>query len=64
MIVPERIGHITTGQIAKETIDWLNSPSRLAGVKEDLQALRGDKGATEKFCLEIINLLEDKNLLN
>ena len=64
MVVPERIGHITTTQIAKETIDWLNSPSRLSGQKEDLQALRGNKGATHKFCQEIISLLEEKKLLN
>ena len=64
MIVPERIGHITTSQIAEETIDWLNSPSRLSGQKEDLQALRGKKGATQKFCKEIINLLEAKKMLS
>ncbi len=64
MIVPERIGHITTAQIAEEAIDWLNSPSRLSGQKKDLQALRGNKGATEKFCQEIINLLAEKKLLN
>ena len=63
MIVPERIGNITTSQIAKEIIDWLNAPSRLAGQKKDLQALRGSKGATKKFCQEIINLLAEKNLL-
>ena len=54
----KELGHITTAQIAEETIDWLNSPSRLSGQKEDLQALRGLKGATKKFCQEIINLLE------
>ena len=64
MIVPERIGHITTAQIAEETIDWLNSPARLSGQKEDLQALRGVKGAAKKFCQEIINLLEEKKLLS
>ena len=63
MIVPERIGHITTAQIAEETIEWLNSPSRLSGQKEDLQAVRGVKGATKKFCQEIISLLEEKKLL-
>ena len=63
MIVPERIGNITPSQIAKETIDWLNSPSRLSGQKQDLQALRGNKGATKKFCQQIINLLEEKKLL-
>ena len=64
MIVPERIGHITTTQIAHETIAWLNSPSRLSGQKEDLQSLRGKKGATKKFCREIITLLEEKKLLS
>ena len=63
MIVPERIGHITPTQIAQEAIDWLNSPSRLSGQKQDLQTLRGNKGATKKFCLQIINLLEEKNFL-
>ncbi len=64
MIVPERIGHITPKQIAMEAIDWLNSPSRLSGQKEDLKALRGEKGATQKFCMQIISLLEEKELLN
>ena len=64
MIVPERIGHITPKQIAQEAIDWLNSPTRLTGQKEDLKALRGQKGATNKFCKEIINLLEENKLLN
>ena len=61
MIVPERIGKVTPKQIAQEAIDWIKSPSRLTGQKEDLQALRGKKGATKKFCQEIINLLEEKN---
>ncbi|WP_269604086.1 glycosyl transferase [Prochlorococcus marinus] len=64
MIVPERVGHITPTQIAEETIDWLNSPTRLSGQKEDLQALRGSKGAAKKFCQQIINLLQEKKLLN
>ena len=64
MIVPERVGHITPAQIAEETIDWLNSPARLHGQKEDLQLLRGSKGAVKKFCYQIINLLEEKKLLN
>ena len=64
MIVPERVGNITPQQIAIESIDWLNSPSRLAGQKEDLKALRGERGAARKFCQQIINLLEEKKLLN
>ena len=64
MIVPERIGHITTTQIAEEAIDWINSPSRLSGQRDDLQSLRGKKGATQKFCQEIIKLLTEKKLLS
>ena len=64
MIVPERIGHITTKQIAEEAIEWINSPSRLSGQRDDLQALRGNKGATQKFCQEIIKLLTEKKLLS
>ena len=64
MIVPEIIGHLTTAQIAEETIDWLNSPARLSGQKEDHQALRDVKGATKKFCQEISNLLEEKKLIS
>ena len=64
MIVPERIGHITTKQIAEEAIEWINSPSRLSGQRDDLQALRGKKGATQKFCQEIIKLLTEKKLLS
>ena len=64
MIVPERVGQITPQQIAQEATEWLNSSSRLSGQKKDLQALRGNKGATNKFCKQIINLLEEKKLLN
>ena len=64
MIVPERVGHISPTQIAEEAVDWLNSPARLSGQKEDLQSLRGNKGATKKFCKQIINLLEEKKLLD
>ncbi len=64
MIVPERVGNITPKQIAEETIDWLNSPRRLSGQKEDLQSLRGSKGAIKKFCYQIIDLLKEKKLLN
>ena len=47
----------------EETIEWINSPSRLSGQKEDLKLLRGEKGATQKFCQEIIKLLTIKKLL-
>ena len=62
MIVPERVGHITPKQIALEAIGWLNSPKRLSGQKDDLKALRGERGATKKFCNQIFNLLREKKL--
>ena len=64
MIVPERVGNISPNQIAIEAVDWLSSPSRLLGQKKDLQALRGERGATKKFCKQIINLLKENKLLN
>jgi len=64
MIIPERVGNITPNQIALEAIDWINSPARLLGQKEDLKALRGAKGATKKFCKEIIKLMAEKKLIN
>ena len=63
MIVPERVGEISPQQIAQEAIEWINSPSRLSGQKEDLQSLRGSKGATNKFCKQIIDLLKEKKHL-
>ncbi len=64
MIVPERVGNITPQQIALEAVDWLRSPSRLLGQKNDLQALRGVKGATKNFCKEIISILEESKLIS
>ena len=57
MVVPERVGHIIPKEIAKEAIEWINSPVRLSGQKEDLRSLRGKPGATTKMIKEIIDLL-------
>ena len=57
MIVPERVGNFRPIDIAKEANDWLSSPHRLRGQKEDLKALRGKSGAIELMVKEIINLL-------
>ena len=61
MIVPERMGNIYPQEIAKESYDWLTSPIRLKGQKEDLQKLRGKPGAIEKMTKEIISLLNEIN---
>nr|WP_156796774.1 glycosyl transferase [Cyanobium sp. PCC 7001] len=44
-VVPERVGPITPAQIAAETADWLASPDRLQGMRDDLHSLRGRAGA-------------------
>ena len=57
MVVPERIGNITPKDIANEANDWLNSPKRLEGQREDLRSLRGKPGAIKLMVKEIINLI-------
>nr|WP_036892089.1 MULTISPECIES: hypothetical protein [Prochlorococcus] len=62
MIVPERIGKILPSEIAKESNDWISSPERLQGQKEDLRSLRGNPGAIDSMAKEIINLLYKSNI--
>ena len=57
MIVPERIGQIVPSDIAKEASEWLKSPMRLKGVKEDLQNLRGNSGASKAIANETLFLI-------
>ena len=57
MIVPERVGNLKPLDIAIETAEWLKSPARLRGQKEDLQSLRGKPGAIEAMSKEILKLL-------
>jgi len=57
MIVPEKIGIIYPGDIVKEALQWLESPKRLQGQKEDLQSMRGKPGAVELLTKEIIKLI-------
>ena len=58
MVVPEKVGRLTPNQIAKEAAQWLNSPTRLLGQKEDLRSLRGQPGAVEAMAEEVIKLLD------
>ncbi len=62
MVVPERIGTIYPNTIAIEASEWLKSPKRLKGQKEDLQTLRGKSGAVDLMIKEIISLLPDENI--
>ena len=57
VVVPERVGAITPEQIAAEAADWLASPERLAGQRQDLQALRGQPGAVAALADEVRDLL-------
>ena len=57
MIVPEKVGKLHPRIIAKETIEWLKSPERLQGQKDDLRSLRGKPGAINAMSKMIINLL-------
>ncbi len=59
MIVPEKVGKITPKEIAYEASEWLRSPKRLKGQREDLQSLRGKPGAVNSMSEVIINLLLD-----
>ena len=44
-VVPERVGAIEPAAIAREAADWLDHPTRLAAMAEDLRSLRGRTGA-------------------
>jgi hypothetical protein len=57
MVVPERVGAITPEQIAAEACDWLQTPERLEGQRQDLRALRGQPGAVAALAEEVRDLL-------
>ena len=57
MIVPEKVGFLYPKEVAEEIAEWLHSPERLKGQKEDLQSLRGKPGAVEAMSEEVIKLL-------
>ncbi len=57
MIIPEKIGIIYPKDIASEAVEWIQSPKRLQGQKEDLQSIRGQSGAVELLTKEIIKLI-------
>ena len=59
IVVPEKVGKILPSEIAYEALQWLGSPERLKGQKEDLKALRGKAGAVKLMTEEIIKLIND-----
>ena len=56
-VVPERVGVVTPAAIAAEAADWLASPGRLAGMREDLRSLRGRPGAVAALAALVEDLL-------
>ncbi|MEB3104837.1 MAG: glycosyl transferase [Cyanobacteriota bacterium] len=57
MVVPERVGAVTPAAIAEEAADWLTSPERLAGMRDDLRSLRGQPGAVASLAAMVEGLL-------
>ncbi|RZO13665.1 MAG: glycosyl transferase [Synechococcus sp. MED-G135] len=56
-VVPERVGAIRPEAIAAEAADWLSSPERLQGQRDDLRLLRGQPGAVAALAEEVRALL-------
>ena len=58
MIVPERIGNITTIKIAREVLFLIKNRDQLKSIKDNLQEERGDKGAAKKLTSIIVNSIK------
>ncbi|AFZ36377.1 putative lipid-A-disaccharide synthase [Stanieria cyanosphaera PCC 7437] len=48
-IVPELIGRLQPNQIAEMVLDYLDHPEKLQQIRDQLIAVRGDKGASQKI---------------
>ena len=57
LVVPERVGAIEPAAIAAEAADWLDHPTRLAAMAEDLRSLRGRPGAVSALADLVVELL-------
>jgi len=58
MIVPERIGNISTIKIAREVLYLLKNRDQLKSIKDNLNNERGDKGASKKLASIIVNSIK------
>ncbi len=58
MIVPERIGNISTRIIAKEALFLLKNRDQLKNISDNLHKERGGKGAAEKLASIIVNSIK------
>ncbi|MDA9728802.1 hypothetical protein N9U52_00975 [Prochlorococcus sp. AH-736-N17] len=55
MIVPERIGHISPKQIAREVLFLMKDKDQLKSIRDNLLKERGDEGAAEKLASLIVD---------
>ena len=58
MIVPERIGNISPGEIAREVLFLLKNRAQLKSIRNNLLKERGNKGAPKKLALMIVNAMK------
>jgi len=58
MIVPERIGNISTIKIAKEVLFLIKNRDQLKSIRDNLNKERGDKGAAKKLASIIFNSIK------
>ena len=58
MIVPERIGNISTIKIAKEVLFLIKNKDQLKSISDNLKNERGNKGAAEKLAYIIIDSIK------
>jgi len=58
MIVPERIGNISTIKIAREVLFLIKNKDQLKSIRDNLNKERGDKGAAKKLASIIVNSMK------
>jgi len=58
MIVPERIGNISTKTVAREVLSLIENKDHLKRIRENLLKERGGKGATKKLAHMIFDSLK------
>ena len=58
MIVPERIGNISTIKIAREVLFLIKNRAQLKRIKDNLKKERGDKGAAQKLAYIIVKSIK------
>ncbi len=58
MIVPERIGNISTRKIAREVLFLIKNKDQLKRIRDNLHKERGEKGAAKKLASLIINSIK------